>query len=83
MTRNDSQEFKQMINRDFGIVILSQFSEVHNGQLAERMEFLSDRDMKDVYPQLLLFCADSDGIILNTSLKGRSVTILLSEDKQN
>lgn len=78
MTRNDSQEFKQMINRDFGIVILSQFSEAHNGQLAERMEFLSDREMKELYPQLLLFCADSDGIILNTSLKAKTVTLLLS-----
>lgn len=78
MTRNDSQEFKQMINRDFGIVILSQFSKAHNGQLAERMEFLNDREMKEVYPQLLLFCADSDGIILNTSLKAKTVTLLLS-----
>lgn len=78
MTRNDSQEFKQMINRDFGIVILSQFSEAHNGQIAERMEFLSDKDMHDVYPQLLLFCADSDGVILNTSLKAKTVTLLLS-----
>lgn len=80
MTKNDSQEFKQFINRDFGILILSRFSEAHNGQLAERMEFLSDRDMKDVYPQLLLFCADSDGIILNTSLKARTVTLLLSSE---
>lgn len=80
MTKNDSQEFKQMINRDFGIVILSRFSEAHIGQLAERMEFLSDRDMKDVYPQLLLFCADSDGIILNTSLKAKTVTLLLSSE---
>ena len=78
MTRNDSQEFKQMINRDFGIVILSQFSKAHNGQLAERMEFLSEKDMKDVYPQLLLFCADSDGVILNTSFKAKTVTLLLS-----
>lgn len=78
MTRNDSQEFKQMINRDFGIVILSQFSKAHNGQLAEWMEFLNDREMKEVYPQLLLFCADSDGIILNTSLKAKTVTLLLS-----
>ncbi len=81
MTKNDSIEFSQFIARDFGIIILSEFSEVHNGQLAERMEFLSDKDMHDVYPQLLLFCADSDGIILNTSLKARSVTLLL-EDKE-
>lgn len=80
MTKNDSLEFKQMINRDFGIVILSRFSEAHNGQIAERMEFLSDRDMKDVYPQLLLFCADSDGVILNTSLKAKTVTLLLSSE---
>lgn len=77
MTMNDTQEFKQMVNRNIGIIILSQFSEAHNGQFAERMEFLSDKDMRDVYPQLLLFCADSDGIILNTSLKARSVTLLL------
>lgn len=80
MTMNNTLEFKQMVNRNFGIIILSQFSEVHNGQIAERMEFLSDKDMRDVYPQLLLFCADSDGIILNTSLKARSVTLLLSSE---
>lgn len=80
MTKNDTLEFKQMINRDMGIVILSQFSEAHNGQLAERMEFLSDKEMKDVYPQLLLFCVDCDGIILNTSFKAKTVTLLL-EDK--
>lgn len=80
MTRNDTQEFKQMIYRDFGIVILSQFSNDYNGQIAERMEFLIDKEMMDVYPQLLWFCADSDGIILHTSLKARSVTLLL-EDK--
>lgn len=83
MTINDSQEFKEFISRDFGITILSKYSaKNHVGEFAERMEFLSDKDMHDVYPQLLLFCADSDGIILNTSLKARSVTLLL-EDKQN
>lgn len=81
MTMNDTLEFKQFINRDFGILILSQFSHDHNGQVAERMEFLSDKDMKDVYPQLLLFCADSDGIILHTSLKARTVTLLLEDIK--
>ena len=81
MTINDSQEFKQMINRDFGIIILSKYSpKNHVGEFAERMEFLSDKDVHDVYPQLLLFCADSDGIILNTSLKARSVTLLLSSE---
>ena len=80
MTMNNTLEFKQMVNRNFGIIILSQFSEMHNGQIAERMQFLSDKDMRDVYPQLLLFCADSDGIILNTSLKARSVTLLLSSE---
>lgn len=82
MTMNDTQEFKQMINRDFGIIILSQFSEAHSGQIVEYMEFLSDKDMMDVYPQLLLFCVDSDGIILHTSLKSKTVTLLL-EDKKN
>lgn len=80
MTMNNTLEFKQMVNRNFGIIILSQFFEMHNGQIAERMQFLSDKDMRDVYPQLLLFCADSDGIILNTSLKARSVTLLLSSE---
>jgi hypothetical protein len=75
---DDSLEFKEFISRDFGITILSKYStKNHVGQFAERMEFLSDKDMYDVYPQLLLFCADSNGIILNTSLKARSVTLLL------
>lgn len=78
MTINDTQKFKQMINQDFGILILSTYSATNKaGQFAERMEFLTVKDMEEVYPQLLLFCADNKGIILHTSLKSKSVTLLV------
>lgn len=81
MTKSDFQYFKNMIQKEQKISMFIQDSENIGDIIHERLEFISYSDFKNVYPQLLCFCVDNDGIIVSTSIKNNAVTVLLEVDE--